>query len=84
MKNSANTSIVPGSVLSTLPLLALLILKKKKTKHFEVDFVIVQSLSHVRLFCDSMECSMPGFPVFTISLSLLKLSVRWVSDAISS
>jgi len=78
MKNSANTSIVPGSVLSTLPLLALLILKKKKkTKHFEVDFVIVvQSLSHVRLFCDSMECSMPGFPVFTISLSLLKLSVR--------
>ena len=77
MKNSANTSIVPGSVLSTLPLLALLILKKKTTKHFEVDFVIVvQSLSHVRLFCDSMECSMPGFPVFTISLSLLKLSVH--------
>lgn len=32
MKNSANTSIVPGSVLSTLPLLALLILKKKKHK----------------------------------------------------
>ena len=24
---------------------------------------VVQSLSHVRLFCDPMDCSMPGFPV---------------------
>ena len=34
--------------------------------------VIVQSLSHIPL-CDLINCSMPGFPVLTISRGLLKL-----------
>ena len=33
---------------------------------------VVQSLSCVRL-CDPMNCSTPGFPIFTISWSLLTL-----------
>ena len=36
------------------------------------NIVVVQSLSHVQ-FCDPMDCRTPGFPVFTIFQSLLKL-----------
>ena len=35
--------------------------------------VVVQSLSRVRL-CDPMNCSTPGFPVLTVSRSLLKFT----------
>ena len=35
--------------------------------------VVVQSLSCVQLFCNPMNCRMPGFPSFTISQSSLKL-----------
>ena len=30
-------------------------------------FVVVQSLSHVQLFCDPMDCSLPGLSVHRIS-----------------
>ena len=33
---------------------------------------VVQLLSYVQLFVTPMDCSTPGFPVFTISQSLLK------------
>ena len=31
--------------------------------YFVLVFVFVQSLSRVQLFCDLMDCSMPGLPV---------------------
>ena len=34
--------------------------------------IVVQSLNSFPTLCDSMDCSTPGFPVFTISQSLLK------------
>ena len=36
-------------------------------------FAVVQSLSRVWLFCDLMDCSMPGFPVLHFLFSLLIL-----------
>ena len=41
--------------------------------HQPSSFVVVQSLSCVQLFADPVDCSMPGFPAFTISRSLLLL-----------
>ena len=32
--------------------------------------------------CDSMDCSMPGFPVLHLLLELAQTHVHWVSDAI--
>ena len=43
--------------------------------------VSVQSLSHVWL-CSSMDCSMPGFPVYHQLLELSQIRVHRVSDAI--
>ena len=45
-----------------------------------VSHFSVQSLSHVWL-CNTMDCSVPGFPVHHHLWSLLK-HVRWVGDAI--
>ena len=39
----------------------------------QAAIAVVQSLSRVQL-CNPMECSTPGFPVLTISQSLLKLT----------
>ena len=44
--------------------------------------VVVQSLSSVWLFCDPMECSMPGFPVFYYHPKFAQTHVHWVDDAI--
>ena len=41
----------------------------------------VQSLSHVQL-CNSMNCSMPGFPVLHCLLEPAQIHVHWVSYAI--
>ena len=54
--------------------------------HFELIFVTVvkgsvQLLRHVRL-CDTMDCSMPGFPVHHPLLELTETHVHWVGDAI--
>ena len=43
---------------------------------------VVQSLSHVRLFWDSVDCSTPGFPVLHHLLKLAQIHVRGVGDAI--
>ena len=34
---------------------------------FMYTFVVTQWLSHIRLFCDPMDCSLPGFSVHRIS-----------------
>ena len=47
-----------------------------------LQFSSIQSLSHVRLFCDPMDCSTPGFPVHHQLLELAQIHVYWVSDAI--
>ena len=47
-------------------------------------FCSAQSLSCVRLFCDPMDCSTPGFPVHHQLLELAQTHVCRVSDAISS
>ena len=43
-------------------------------------FISVQSLSRVRL-CDSMDCTIPGFPVHHQLLELVQTHVHWVGDA---
>ena len=47
----------------------------------QLQFNSVQSLSRVRL-CDTMDCSMPGFPVHHQLLELTQTYVHRVSDAI--
>ena len=47
-------------------------------------FVVVQSLSSVWLFCDSMHCSVPGFPVLHHLPELAQTRICWVIDAIQS
>ena len=42
---------------------------------------VVQSLSHVQ-FCDPMDYSTPGFPVFLHLLEFAQIHVHWNSDAI--
>ena len=42
----------------------------------------VQSLSHVQLFVDPVDYSMPGFPIHHQPPELAKTHVHWVSDAI--
>ena len=42
----------------------------------------VQSLSHVRLFCNYMNCSTSGLPVHHQLPELTQAHVHWVSDAI--
>ena len=42
----------------------------------------VQSLSHVQLFCDPTDCSMPDFPVHHQLLELAQIHAHQVSDAI--
>ena len=44
--------------------------------------VVVQSLSCVWLFCDLIDCSMPGFPVLHYLPEFAQVHVHWVSDAI--
>ena len=46
-----------------------------------IQFSSVQLLSHVQL-CDSMDCSMPGFPVHHQLLELAQIHVSRVGDAI--
>ena len=46
-----------------------------------VQFISVQSLSHVQL-CDPMDCSTPGFPVLHHLLEFAQTCVHRVSDAI--
>ena len=41
-----------------------------------------QSLSHVRLFVTSTDCSSPGFPVHQQLTEFTQTHVHWVSDAI--
>ena len=44
--------------------------------------VVVQSLYHVRLFCDFMECSIPVFPVLHHLVECVQIHVHWVSNAV--
>ena len=44
-------------------------------------YVIVQSLSHVRL-CDPMECSTPGLPVLHHLAEFAQTHVHWISNVI--
>ena len=45
--------------------------------------LLVQSLSQVQLFVsDSMDCSMPGFPVFHYLPEFAQTHVLWIDDAI--
>ena len=44
--------------------------------------VVVQSLSCVRLFCNPMDCSMPGFPVLHHLPELTQTHVHPIGDAI--
>ena len=46
------------------------------------EFSSVQLLSHVWLFFDPIECSMPGFPVHYQLLKLAQTHVHWVYDTI--
>ena len=46
------------------------------------DVVIVQLLSHVRLFVTPWTAACQASLLFTISWSLLRLNVHWVNDAI--
>ena len=66
-------------------------LKKKipSGKHPEVDlldsmiqFSSVQSLSHVQLFCNPMDCITPGFPVHHQHPELAQTHVYPVGDGI--
>ena len=43
-------------------------------------FSSVQSFSHVQL-CDSMNCSMPGLPVYHQLLESTQTQVHWIGDA---
>ena len=43
--------------------------------------ISVQLLSHVQ-FCDPMDCSMPGLPVYHQLLEFTQTHIHWVSDAI--
>ena len=47
-------------------------------------FSLVQSFSLVRLFCDPMDCSTPGFPVHLQIPDLTQTHVHWVGNAIQS
>ena len=49
---------------------------------FSLCFVVVQSLSHVWLFCNPMDCSKLGFPVFHQLPEFAQTHVPRVSDAI--
>ena len=46
--------------------------------------IVVQSLSHVRLFVTPTDCSMPGFPVLRCLPEFAQTHVHWVSDVIQS
>ena len=47
-----------------------------------IPFSTVQSLSCVWLFCNAMDCSMPGFSVLHQLPELAQTHVLWVGDAI--
>ena len=47
-----------------------------------IPFSTVQSLSRVWLFCNAMDCSMPGFSVLHQLPELAQTHVLWVGDAI--
>ena len=53
--------------------------KQKTVKVVVVVVVLVQSCPTV---CDSMDCSMPGFPVLQHLLEFAQTHVHWASDAI--
>ena len=44
----------------------------------DYNFVVHQSLSHVQLFVDSMDCSIPGSPVLHYLPELAQNHVHWV------
>ena len=46
------------------------------------EFSSVQSLSHIWLFCDPMDCSTPGLPVHHQLPEFTQAYVHWVCDAI--
>ena len=45
-----------------------------------LSFSSVQSLSHVRLFFNSMDCSTPGLPVYHQLSEFTQTQVHWISD----
>ena len=50
--------------------------------YFTLTISSVQSLSHVQLFGDPMDCSMPGLPVHHQLPEFTQTHVCWVGDAI--
>ena len=47
-------------------------------------YVVVQLLSHAQLFCNPLDCSMPGFPVLHYLEEFAQTHVHSVGDAIQS
>ena len=45
-------------------------------------YIVIQSSSCVQLFCDPMNCSIPGFPVLHYLPEFTQTHVHWVSDAL--
>ena len=60
----------------------LTIIEPLDTMGYELWHVVVQSLSCVWLFCDPMDCSMPGFCILHHFPELAQSHVHWVGDAI--
>ena len=56
--------------------------KPKSHKGLARDISSVQLVSHVQLFCDTMDYTMPGFPVLHQLPELAQIHVHRVSDAI--
>ena len=54
-----------------------------RSKGFFIFVTVVQSLLCLTL-CDSMDCSMPSFPVLNCLLKFAQIHVHWVSEAIWS
>ena len=74
-----SSSMWHRSVLHSLLLLNVSLCMYWYITHFQ--FSSVQSLSRVRLFCDPMDCSTPGFPVHHQLAELAQTHVHWVGDA---
>ena len=62
------------------------VIRRSIEAKYYIVVIVIQSLSHVWLFCDLMDCSIPGFPVLHYLQSLLNscpLS-KWCYPTISS
>ena len=53
-----------------------------KSRISELFFVVLQLLSHVQLFCNPMDCNMPGFPVPQHLPDFVQTYVHWVGNVI--